>query len=125
MAYKGFYRVSVPIFEEQAVVAGTTYYSDIVSMDIYDSANFHITSSGTVNGTFELQSRSRPAPEVGTWADQDDGYWYHENVTISGAQGNGVKQKDSVSVTNFNSSQMRIKMDFTVGGTLAIHTTLK
>jgi len=125
MAYDGYNSVAFPMFTEQVVSDNTTYYTDIQSIDSFDKVNLHITSSGTVDGTFVLQTRSRPAPEVGVWVDQDDGYWFNESTTISGAQGNGDKQNDSIHLTNVDSAQLRLKMDIISGGTVGVWATLK
>lgn len=119
-------RIAIAIFEEQVVEDNTIYYTDILPLNEYGMINFHITSSGTVDGIFTLETRSRPAPAVGVWANQDDGYWFtRDDVTISGAQGYGDKQNDDIQLANVNSAQVRVKMSIASGGTLGLWTTLK
>lgn len=125
MALNGNERFALAVFDEQVVDNNTTYYTDIISLNEYSILNVNITSSGTVDSVFTLQTRSRPAPTVGVWENQDDGYWFNESTTISGAAGNGVKQVDSVNITNVGGVQARLKMDVISGGTLAVHATLK
>ena len=119
-------KIAVPIFAEQTVADHTVYFTDVVPLNNVDKLSYTITSSGTVDGLFTLEMRDRPAPVIGVWPNQDDGYWKHaEAVTISGAQGNGVKQVDCDSISYLNSAQVRFKMSIQSGGTLGVWVTVK
>ena len=105
----------------------STVYSDVVHTGERTSAHLHVTSSGTVDGVFTLQSRGLPMPPAGTWADDDDGYWVDEvfDPAFDPADGSADKQSGAIHLAHVAAPLFRVKMVLTVGGTLNVNVTVK
>jgi len=111
-------RTSLTSFKcfDQAVVAGTTYYTEPINVRLSQISSFQAWWEGVTNFNLKIETSNDPrvgySPSVARWST--------ENTTFSGSEDSLSGGSTIQHLGNLGSTWIRLKIDPTTAGTVTV-----